>query len=104
MNKKRFALTVIAGFVFVFLYEFLVHGHLLMPMYDETKDLWRPEKDMEAYMSWMFGIQFFFVAILAYIYTRNYEAKGLEEGVRFGVMFGLLFAVMAFAPYAWMPI
>lgn len=104
MNMKRFIVATIAGFAFIFLYEFLVHGHLLLPIYEETADLWRPKESMEAFMPWMTGIQFLFAAILCFIYTRNYESKGLEEGVRFGVMFGLLFAVMAFSPYVWMPI
>lgn len=104
MNIKRFVMATIAGFAFVFLYEFLVHGHLLAPIYEETIDLWRSKESMEEFMPWMTGTQFLFVAILSFIYTRHHESKGLEEGVRFGVMFGLLFAVMAFAPYAWLPI
>lgn len=104
MNKKRFALATIAGSVFIFLYEMLVHGHLLKPIYEETKDLWRPEEAMAEYASLMISIQFLFVAILCFIFTRNYEEKGMDEGVRFGAMMGVLLGLMAFAPYVWMPI
>ena len=104
MNIKRFVISVIAGFAFVFLYEFLVHGHLLAPMYEETPDLWRSKESMEEFMPWMTGVQFLFATILCFIYTRHHESKGLEEGVRFGTMFGLLFAIMAFGPYVWLPI
>jgi hypothetical protein len=104
MNKKRYLLATVVGSIFVFLYEMLVHGHLLMPMYEETKELWRTQDDMAEYLSMAMGIQFLFVAILCFIFTRNYEEKGMDEGVRFGAMFGLLLGLMAFAPYVWMPI
>ncbi|MFC2074760.1 hypothetical protein ACFLRA_00615 [Bdellovibrionota bacterium] len=102
MNKKRFILAVIAVLVFVFLYEFLVNNFLFADLYRQTAELWRPEDQYS--MGYVFLAQFFFVVMLAFIFTRNYEAKGIGEGVRFGVMFGLLLGLPKIALYAYMDI
>ena len=36
MNKQRYVISVFVVFVFVFLYEFLVHGFLLKDIYTQT--------------------------------------------------------------------
>lgn len=102
LHKKRFPLIVLAGFAFTFVYEFLLHGNILMGMYEQTSHLWRAEEDMK--MGLMMLNQFLTTAILAFIFTRNYEGKGLCEGIRFGVMMGLLMGVMSAAAYIWTPI
>ena len=104
MDIKRYALSVFAGFIFVFIYEFIVHGILLIPTYDQTPSLWRSVEDMQNYIPFSTIIQLMTTAILAYIFTLNYEAKGLVEGLRFGVIFGLIFGLYAASPISWMPI
>ncbi|MCI5060309.1 MAG: hypothetical protein MRY79_04470 [Alphaproteobacteria bacterium] len=104
MNKQRFALSVIAGFVFIFAYEFLVHGILLLPTYETTPHLWRAPEEMGDYSIFMFAMQFLMSAVLCFIFTRNFEDKGIGEGARFGAMMGLLLGLAMFASYAWMPI
>ena len=59
---------------------------------------------MPEYLPFMWGMQFLLVSMTAYIFGLNYEGGGVKEGLRFGVLFGLLFAIMAIAPYAYMPI
>lgn len=99
-----FLLTVVAGFVFIFGYQYVVHGILLMPTYELTPQLWRTEPEMQAMFPWCIGFKLLLVAITAMLYTRNHEGKGVMEGVRFGVLLGLLMGVMMMSSYLWMPI
>ncbi len=102
MNKQRYVISVLVTFVFVFLYEFLVHGYLLMDLYTQTKELWRPEEEYK--MPVMFMSQFGFSAILAYIFTLNYEGKGVGEGIRFGLYIGMFLGAIEIGKYSYMPI
>ena len=43
MNMKCFALAATGAFIFVFLYEFFVHGFLMMGLYEQTASVWRPQ-------------------------------------------------------------
>lgn len=104
INIPRFALSAVVGFIFIFVTDFIIHGTILKDIYAQTPDLWRPEEDMMTYFPYMVAGQFLIAAITAFIFTRNYEGKGFQEGVRFGIMLGLLFSVMMSISYAWMPI
>lgn len=104
MNVKHFAISVIVGFIFVFLYDWLVHGVLLMETYNQTAQLWRPQAEMQQYMPVMLGVQIAIVVVLAWIFTRHYEGKGVGEGIRFGSYMGVLLGIAMAGFYAYMPI
>jgi len=102
INIPRFLACVIAGYAFLFGFDFLVHHILLMDLYTQTADLWRPEEDMN--FSLMIARNLLLIIIVGYIFTRNFEDKGLKEGLRFGLPMGLLLAIMMAASYVWMPV
>lgn len=108
INIPRFLAAAAAGFVFIFGFEFLVHGKLLNDLYDQTGHLWRAPED--TIMPWMMGTQFLTSFIVAYIYALGYASKDEASskcckcGVGFGLKIGALIAVLGAAPYAWMPI
>lgn len=104
INILRFLIATIAGFAFLFATDFVIHQHLLMDLYEQTKELWRPPEAMMSFFPLMLGSQLLMSAITAMIFTRNYEEKGIMEGVRFGFLLGLLFALMMSMSYVWMPI
>ena len=104
MNIKRYALSTIVGFVFTLMFDYVVHGVLLVPTYEQTPQLWRPLEEMNNYIPFMNAMGLFVTATLAFIYTRHHEGKGITEDVRFGVMFGLLLGLLQLNAYAWMPI
>ncbi len=104
VNIVRFVMSILAGFVCIFGFDFLVHGILLAETYQETVHLWRPMEEMQNYMPLTMGVQFAYAVILAFIFTRHYEGKGIVEGVRFGVMMGALVGVLQISAYAYMPI
>lgn len=102
MNKQRYVISVLATFVFVFLYDFLVHGFLLKDFYAQTAQLWRSEEEYK--MPVMLMSEFGFSAVLAYIFTLNYEGKGIGEGVRFGLCIGMLLGAIEIGKYSYMPV
>lgn len=104
MNKMRYVIAVLVGFIFISVLDFVFHGIMLAPMYEETAQLWRSEEEMKTFFPLAMAMQFLIVAILAFIFTRNYEGKGIGEGVRFGLMFGLLIGALEFALYPYMPV
>lgn len=104
INIPRFLLASVIGFIFVFGYDYLVHHVLLMETYETTADLWRAPETMEQFFPYMLGYQALYVIFLGFIFTRNFEGKGIMEGVRFGIALGLLLALCNAAAYIWMPI
>ena len=97
-------LAVVAGFILLFVSDYVIHQILLMGLYEQTANLWRSPETMMDFFPLMLGSQFLMSAITAMIFTRNYEAKGIIEGARFGLLLGLLFALMMSMSYIWMPI
>ena len=86
----------------VFALDFLVHGILLSDLYSETKSLWRPHEEYK--FACMALSQLGLAAMLAFLFTRNFESRGLNEGLRVGLTLGLLLATLEFGKYSYMPI
>lgn len=104
INSARFVLCTVVLAIFTFVYQMVVHGHLLMPYYNATPALWRPETDMQQMFVWCLVFKLVMGAVLTLLFTRNYENKGLEEGVRFGFYIGLLMGVMTASWFMILPI
>lgn len=102
MNTKRYLIASLAVFAFIFIYEWVFHGMLLKPIYEQTSHLWRPPEEC---VTWaMLGGQLIFPFILARIFLKGYENKGLAEGARFGLLIGLLFVPGNLIFYAVQPL
>ena len=102
MDMKRFVIAAIAAFVFVFLYEFLVHGFLLMGHYEETASVWRPQE--ESNMVVMFLSQFLFATAVAFFYPIVGPDTECKKAIPFGVGLGLVMAMPQIATYTYLPI
>ncbi len=102
MNTSRFLLTALCTYIFVFAFEFLFHGMLMKEIYMMTAELWRAENEMK--MPFMFASQISFSLVAAYIFTQNYEGKGLGEGLRFGFYIGMLLATIRLGSYSYMKV
>lgn len=102
MNVKRFIISTIAVFISVVAIDFIFHGILFESLYFETQELWRPKEEMK--MPFMSISQLGFALMFSYIFIKNYENRGLEEGMRFGAYFGLFLAVIQLGKYAYMPV
>lgn len=102
MNTKRWLMASVAAFAFIFVSEFVVHGVLLQGLYEATSQLWRSHEDTN--MAVMFMSQCLFAAGLAWLFTRNYEAGGIGEGLRFGLYVGVVLGAIELGKYAYMPV
>lgn len=99
---KRFLIAGIAAFVFVFLYEFVVHGFLLQGIYQETAHLWRPEAEMQ--MGFMLLGQLLFAMAIAFFYPIVGSDTDCKKAIPFGLGLGLVLAALQISAYAYMPI
>lgn len=104
MNTKRYFFSSIILFLFIFLSDFVVHGQLLKGLYEQTKHLWRSEEEMETYFSVMLMVQIAMALLISYMFTRNYEGRGIGEGIRFGALIGCFWGIMMAGAYAYMPV
>ena len=102
MTAKRFLLASLGAFVFVFLYELLVHGHLMMGLYDQTATVWRPEE--ESNMAIMLLSQLLFGAALAFFYPIVGSDAECKKAIPFGIGLGLVMAAPQLATYSYLPI
>ena len=87
MNLKRYLGAAFALFVFIFFYEWLVHGYLLLGMYHKTSTVWRDFAEMAAHMPLAMCFQLALAAWTAFVFTQIFK----EGGVKIGLFFGGLF-------------
>ncbi|MGH8441856.1 MAG: hypothetical protein ACRETF_03015 [Nevskiaceae bacterium] len=91
--NKRFWMAFAACWVAGQALSFVAHGILMKPSYQALAHLWRPDEVMNSMMWIMFLSSALLVFVFCFIFTRNYEGKGIMEGVRYGVLIALLAAV-----------
>lgn len=99
---KGMVLGGIAAFVFVFLFEFLVHGFLMMGLYESTMNVWRPQA--ESNMAVMMLGQFLFAMAVAFFYPIVGPDKECKKAMPFGFGLGLVMAMPQIATYSYLPI
>lgn len=104
MNFKRYLISTIALLVFIFLYELLMHGFILMGMYEATATTWRNFAEMENNMPLSLGFQTFLSAWVAYIFTQFYKKGGIKNGLRFGLFLGVFAGILTASWYLWLPV
>jgi hypothetical protein len=102
MNKK-FWIGFIAVFLVMAIWQFLVNMVFLQGEYQATSQLWRPMEEMK------FGLFYAVYLIVSFFFTlifsKGYEGKGIQEGLRYGFYVGMIMATpMAYGTYGSMPI
>ncbi len=99
---KRYILASIAVFFTVFIWDFLIHGMVLAPVYESTQHLWRTQE--ESKMHFMFLSQIAFSLMFVVIYSKNNDAGTMREGASFGLRIGLLLSAIELGKYCYMPV
>jgi hypothetical protein len=100
----RFIPAMLAAFIFIAVYEYIIHGLLLTDIYAQTPQLWRSVEDMQDKLVASLLFQGLTAYVIGLIFTRYFENKGAAEGLRFGMLIGLLIGVGTAASYSWMPV
>lgn len=104
MNPKRFLLATFAIFVFLFFYEFLLHGILLIKTYEETPVVWRKASEMEANIPLTLLSQFALAAWITYMFSQIYREGGIINGLRFGLFLGVFAGILTGSWYLVLPV
>ena len=102
MDSKKMVTSVIAVMVFAFIYDWIVHGMLLMPIYEATANVWRPQA--ESNMWFMLLSQFAYAFMFTYIYASYKAGADLAESAKFGGILGCLLAATQIGTYCYLPI
>lgn len=105
-NKKRIIkgmlLAGITAFVFVFIFEFAVHGFLMKEQYEATMNVWRPQAEANVYV--MLLSQFLFAMAIAFFYPIVSPDKKSKKAVPFAIGLALVMAMPQIATYSYLPI
>ena len=102
-NWKQISAAVVAVLLAWSLTDYLLHGVLLMPTYEATAHLWRPQAEMK---SWIIHL----VTLIAAggfvkIYALLCSPKSIGRGAFFGLLWGVVAGVsMGYGTYAVMPL
>jgi hypothetical protein len=104
MNIPRLMLAIVVAFLLIFATDWLIHGVWLMPDYNATKSLWRPESEMGAHMGFMVLAQFLCAATFVIIWAMGFAARPVSTGIVFGLLMGMFQQVWVLINYVVIPI
>lgn len=104
----------IALAVLWFAAEFVIHGIWLMPLYEQTAELWRPSEEMGPSLWSMlrllaisFAITVLYCKTLMPCAPKSDDSKKscpMKHGLCFGAVLGLLIGTMMGSSWLWQPI
>ncbi len=83
---KKTLLAIVAVFILWAILDYLLHGVILMSVYSETPELWRPMEEMR--MGLMYVVSFIFTACFITIYAAMISDKGMKMALQYGFVFG----------------
>ena len=105
MNFKRLIFAIVAGFIFVFVSDIVVHGVRLVPDYAASMQLWRPDGEMKAHMPFLSLGQFLCAVTFVMIWAKGFaDHGGILCALIYGAMMGLFSEVHTLVSYAVMPL
>lgn len=103
LNKRSIIATVVVV-IFIFVYEFLVHGMALSGVYEGLASVWRSNAEMEAKMPWMMVGQVLFGIMFVVLFHCSKCRGSVSQGACFGLIVGLFLSSGMFGWYAVLPI
>ena len=93
--SKKFLGAVVAAFVLITAFGYLLHGYLLSGEYNALPNLMRTAEDGAKHMPYLLCAQLIIAVALVWIYERGRQDKPwMGQGIRFGI------AMAAFGPAA----
>ena len=97
---RRGILAFVVSLVIYTMSNFVIHGVLLQPLYQQTPQLMRTPQDGAAHMPFLMLGFVVFTLPFVWIYARGVEAKGwLGQGLRYGVAIWLVATVSRYLIY-----
>ena len=100
---KKLLLAILAVFISWQILDYIIHGVILMDVYEQTQSLWRPMEEMS--MPMMMIVSILVSAIFCYIYYTFVSNKNLNTALKFGLFYGLGWGIsFGYGSYTVMPI
>ena len=103
MNIKRLLLAIVVGWLVIFAADVVIHHFWLMPDYEATKSIWRPEAEMQPRLHWMFIAQFLGVATFVLVWAKGFAGGSVGTGAVFGLLMGLFQSIWVLVNYVLIP-
>ncbi len=104
MNPKRLILAIVVVFVGMWITDFLIHAVWLANIYGKTKELWRPEKEMNSFFGWLMLGQLLATITFVMIWAKGFAATAcLGCAWVYGTMMGLFNQANTLITYAVQP-
>jgi len=105
MNCSKIITSILAVFIFVFFYEYLIHGFCLEGIYAQTPELWRTCEAMSDKMHFMLLSQFLYAASFTLFYAYlSKKTNTLFNGIKYGAFVGVILSSIQIGKYAYLPI
>lgn len=104
MSLSRYLIVTFGLFIFIFLYETLIHDFVLMRMYEETIHVWRNYSEMQANMPVAICLQLALSAWITFVFFKFYKQGGIKSGLWFGLFFGIFAGILTASWYLWLPV
>lgn len=99
LNSQTWVSIIVAAIVF-WVFDMIWHGHLLMPRYLETAQMWRPEAEMQGMMHWCFIYHGLLALVFTVVWTLT-NPKNYIEGVKNGIFVMAPLALGAIGAHLW---
>ncbi len=103
MNITRLLLAIVAGAIFIFASDAIVHSIWLLPDYTATKEIWRSDAEMTARLPWMLGAQLVCALAFTMVWALGFAGRSLGTGVLFGFWMGVFQGVWALMNFVVLP-
>lgn len=104
MNITRLVIAIVVGFIVVFATDFLIHAVWLQSDYTATKELWRPEAEMNARFPWMLVGQLLATITFVFIWALGFAARGtFALACVYGLLAGLMVQATTIITYVVSP-
>src|SRR5438874_1938145 len=104
MNPSRLFFAIVAGFIFIFATDFLIHAIWLKADYAATASLWRSDFEMQRRFILMLIAQLICSIAFMYIWAKTgWRRRSLTDGCMYGFWMGLFSQVMTIVIYVVTP-
>ncbi len=105
MNPGRLVLAILAGFIYIFASDYVIHAIWLEPDYKASAVLWRTEFGMRSRLPLMVGAQLLCSLAFMYIWAKTgWRRRSFADGAAFGFWLGVFQQVMTVVMYVVIPL
>ena len=104
INVTSAILAALGAAVALYITDYVLHGVLLMGIYEETANLWRTPEEWQALAPYMLGAYVLIALTMTKLYAIFSHKQECCEGVMFGSIVGVLLGTAAASSYVYMPI